>query len=188
MPVPAHSPPPPFARHAEATALIPASPPSIFQRLDDQERLAEHMDKPSLMLGGGRMTYTFDEGCGRTIGSHIRMGGQAFGVEVAVDEVVTERAPPRRKVWRTVGAPRLLIIGGYEMGFEIGRVSGGSRLRVWIDYDLAARGPGRWAPGLAAMYARWCVDRMVADASAAFRTRRDAERLTRHSAAAVPRP
>ena len=44
-------------------------------QLDDQERLAAHMNKPSMMMMGGRMFYEFDAGGGRSVGSIIRMGG-----------------------------------------------------------------------------------------------------------------
>jgi len=121
------------------------------------------------MMGGGRMSYEFDAGRGQIIGSHIKMGGSAFGLSLFVDEVVTERRPPNRKVWRTVGATRLIVVGAYEMGFEIQPEAAGSKLRVWIDYDLAPTAMGRWfGPVLAPFYARWCVGRMASDAAAHF--------------------
>ena len=144
-----------MTRHRQASVQVAATPERLFAHLDDQTRLAAHMARPSMMMGGGRMTYDFDAGRGQVVGSHIRMGGRAFGLGLFVDEVVTERAPPRRKVWRTVGRPRLIIIGDYEMGSETTPIRGGAGLRVWIDYDPAPRGPGRLVPGLADAYARW---------------------------------
>ena len=155
-------------RHKEATAQVAATPEAVFDRLDDQTRLAEHMGRPSLMMGGGRMTYDFDARKGRAVGSHIRMGGRAFGLELFLDEVVTERAPPRRKAWRTVGQPRLVVVGVYEMGFDLSPVPGGAALKVWIDYDLPPTGLGRLLPALGDGYARWCVEQMAADAVGAF--------------------
>lgn len=153
-----------FPHHRDAAAFVPAPARSVFERLDDQTRLAEHMGRPSAMMGGGRMTYEFDAMRGQAVGSHIRMGGEAFGLRLFVDEVVTLRDPPRRKVWRTTGEPTLIIMGAYEMGFEIADEGTGSRLRVWIDYTLPSRGWARRVPALAALYARWCVRRMVSDA------------------------
>jgi hypothetical protein len=155
-------------RHREASSLIAARPEDLFAHLDDQTRLAKHMGQSSMMMGGGRMTYAFDAQAGRAVGSHIRMGGRAFGLELDLDEVVTEREPPRRKVWRTVGTPRLVIIGRYQMGFEIDPVEAAARLRVWIDYDLPHSGFGRFTPALADLYARWCVQQMVRDAAGQF--------------------
>jgi len=100
------------------------------------------------------------------------MSGAAFGLDLNLDEVVTERDPPRRKVWRTVGAPQLIVIGSYAIGFDIAAEAGGSRLMVWIDYELPSRGPGRWLPALAAFYGRWCVEQMVKDAVTHLATRR----------------
>lgn len=154
--------------HSEAGAHIAASPSALFAHLDDQTRLAQHMSRSSAMMGGGRMTYEFDEQRGQAVGSHIRMGGEAFGLKLFVDEVVVEREPPWRKLWRTVGQPQLVVIGGYEMGFEIVPATAGTRLRVWIDYSLPDSGLGRRASILARFYARWCVRRMVADAVAEF--------------------
>jgi hypothetical protein len=88
-------------------------------------------------------------------------------LDIVVNEVVTEREPPRRKRWQTMGEPRLIVIGRYEMGFEIVPQEDASRLRLWIDYE-PARGAFGWLPALGQMYARWCVDRMVEDAVAAF--------------------
>ena len=158
-----------MTRHHEASAFIDASPGDVFARLDDHARLGEHMSQSSAMMGGGRMTYDFDEGGGRAVGSHIGMGGEAFGLKLFVDEVVTEREPPRRKVWRTIGQPRLLVVAGYTMGFDIAPAGSASRLKVWIDYDLPDTPLGALAgPMLAPMYARWCVERMVSDAKAHF--------------------
>jgi hypothetical protein len=154
---------PPGRGHCEVTAYVPAGPERVFARLDDQKRLAEHMRRPSLMMGGGRMAYVFDAGAGQAVGSRFRMSGRAFGLRLSVDQVVTERDPPRRKSWRTTGEPRLLIIGKYEMGFEVAPAAQGSNLRVWIDYDPPSL---RW-PGvklLTKAYARWCVDQMAKDA------------------------
>lgn len=155
-------------RHKEASARIAATAERLFAHLDDQSRLAAHMSRPSVMMGGGRMNYDFDDARGQAVGSHIGMSGTAFGLNLFVDEVVTERAPPSRKVWRTVGEPKLIVIGNYEMGFDVTSIGNGAGLRVWIDYDLPQRGLGRILPVLADFYARWCVQQMTRDALGIF--------------------
>jgi hypothetical protein len=113
--------------------------------------------------GAGSRREVFARLDDQAVGSHIKMGGQAFGLAILVDEVVVERHPPSRKVWRTTGTTRLVVIGDYEMGFEVSPASQGPDLRVWIDYDPPL-GPARWPSGLGALYARWCVRQMVGDA------------------------
>jgi hypothetical protein len=158
-----------MSRHLDVTVDLPAPPNAVFARLDDQTHLAEHMERPSTMMGGGRMVFEFDAARGQAVGSHIKMGGSAFGLSLFVDEVVTDREPPKRKAWKTVGAPRLLIVGAYRMGFDIEPRAGGSRLRVWIAYDLPPTLLGGWlGRALAPLYARWCVDRMAKDAALYF--------------------
>lgn len=157
-----------MTRRRQATAELGAPAEAVFARLDDQTRLAEHMAKPSLMMGGGRMSYAFDKDKGQAVGSHIRMTGQAFGFELALEEVVVAREPPRHKAWRTLGEPKLIVVGPYDMGFDLAPTMGGSTLTVWISYELPRRGLGRWLPALADSYAQWCVTRMADDAARAF--------------------
>ena len=158
-----------YRRAEETTAEVHAPPERLFDHLDDQARLGAHMEKPSMMMLGGRMTYAFDQAKGRAVGSVIEMGGSFLGIRLSVEEVVTERDPPRRKVWETRGRPRLLVIGAYRMGFEITPSGANSRLRVFIEYDDPLSPIGRLlAGGFAPMYARWCVKRMADDARLRF--------------------
>jgi hypothetical protein len=140
-----------LTHHLEEVRETAAASDALFVRLDDPASLASHMTGSFWMMGGGGIEYLLDEQCGKAIGSRITMIGSAFGLNLRVDEVVVEHEPPRRKRWRTVGAPQLLIIGGYEMGFEIEPLPSGSRLRVWIDYGL----PGSRASTPAGAWTGW---------------------------------
>lgn len=97
------------------------------------------------------------------------MTGRIVGLKLSLDEVVTERQPPTRKAWETVGSPRLLVIGPYRMGFDVTPRGSGSQHRVFIDYALPARWPERRLGRLfGGYYARWCTQSMVADAVKQF--------------------
>ena len=158
-----------YAHTDEATVEVRAPANRLFDFLDDQARLGAHMEKPSMMTMGGRMTYEFDEAKGRAVGSVIKVGGSILGIRLFIEEVVTERDPPRRKVWETRGRPHILIIGAYRMGFEITPSGPHSHLRVFIEYDLPPSSIGRIVGGaIAPLYARWCVKRMADDARAHF--------------------
>ena len=150
----------------------------MFACLDDQTRLAAHMEKRSMMMLGGRMTYEFDADQGRAVGSVIRMGGHFLGLSLVVVEVVTERTPPASKTWETRGRQRLLIIDSYVMGFETRAITQGTGARVYIDYRLPSTFPGRWLGLLfAGFYARWCTSRMLDDAQKHFQTRAEPQVL-----------
>ena len=158
-----------LTRSYDNRRIIPAPVERVFAHIDDHSRLSAHMSESSWMMGGGRMRIELDEGRGQKIGSRIRLAGRLFGIELSVDEIVTEREPPRRKVWQTTGSPRLLVIGHYRMGFELSPRDGHSVLRVFIDYSLPAQAPARWLGLLfAGFYARWCTRRMVDDAARHF--------------------
>ena len=151
--------------HYEHSALIPASPDSVFDYVDDQKRLSSHMSRPSWGMAGARMEIQLDYDRGRRVGSHIRLKGRVLGIPLSVDEMVTQRNPPRRKIWETTDSPKLLVIGHYRMGFEITPSERGSTLRVFIDYALPEKPPARWLGYLLGRrYAAWCTNQMVEDA------------------------
>ena len=102
-----------------------------------------------------------DRGCG--------LSGRVLGVPLSVEEIVTERQPPLSKVWQTIGVPRLLVIGRYEMGFEITPQGASSLLCVFIDYALPETPLARWLGRLLApSYASWCTESMAEDAAKHF--------------------
>ena len=155
--------------HDESSALVSASPERVFALIDDHERLASHMSQSSWQMGGGHMKTTLDEHRSQRVGSHIRVSGRVLGLDLSLDEVVTEREPPTRKVWETVGSPKLLVIGPYRMGFKVTSQGNGSLLRVFIDYALPSRWPERWLGRVfGGYYAHWCTQSMVKDAVRQF--------------------
>jgi hypothetical protein len=157
------------SRSHRASLQIAARVGDVFAFLDEHGRLATHMAKPTIAMGGGRMAVELDRGRGQAVGSKLRLVGTAFGIRLGVEEVITERAPPYRKAWKTVGEPRLLVIGPYRMGFDIEDLGKSSRLTVFIDYELPGRAPWRWVGKLLGhAYARWCTERMAEDAERHF--------------------
>lgn len=158
-----------YPLHHRSEVDINAEAEMLFARLDDHRRLAGHMEKPSLMMAGATMHIETDALKGQAVGSVIRITGRVFGMNLAVDEVVTERVPPLCKIWETRGEPRLLVIGSYRMGFTLSAHGDASRLAVFIDYQLPPRG---FSHGLALIfgraYAAWCTRSMTIDAVAAI--------------------
>ncbi len=158
-----------LTRHRETSVVVQASPDATFSFLDDHARLSAHMSKRSWMMAGSRMSIDMDDAQGRSVGSSIRLSGRILGLRLSVDEVVAERNAPLRKVWRTTVPPRLLIIGSYQMGFNIEPQAGQSRLLVFIDYSLPDGLLSRWLGRVVGgFYAQWCTNRMANDAAAHF--------------------
>ncbi len=158
--------------HCESSGLVKSPVAQVFAHIDDPMRLSSHMAESSWKLGGGRMETELDEGRGQKVGSRIRLSGRVFGVTLSVEEIVVERNAPHRKVWATTGAPKLLVIGDYRMGFELKPQGKGSMLRVFIDYALPQRIPARWLGRLfGRYYAKWCTQQMADDAVKHFETR-----------------
>ena len=114
---------------------------------------------------------------GRAPGSRTGLSGRLFGLELEVQTEVVERTPPRTKAWRSVGEPRLLVIGPYAMSVTIEPLSGGCGATVAIDYERPSRRRLLFAMELARVYARGCVRRMVLDITAALPAMRPAVEL-----------
>lgn len=142
-------------KHYEENALISAAPKAVFAYADDPKHFSAHMSQSSWMMGGGHMETQVD-------GTHIRLKGKVMGFNLWLDEVVTRYEPPQRKEWQTVGDINLLVIGHYKMGFEIKPDTKGSRIKIFIDYDLPKSYPTRWLGYLFGdFYARWCIKQMI---------------------------
>lgn len=146
--------------HEERRSVIASSPEALFDHLDDPARFGRHMAKPSLMMLGGSMSYLLDEAKGRAVGSIIRMEGYVAGMKLSLEERVTERDPPWRKTWETIGSVRLVVIDWYRMGFVLAPDQDGSRISAFIDYTPNARFPLIAAP-VARVYALWCLQQIV---------------------------
>lgn len=151
-----------YPYHHEGKILINAPATDAFAWLDDHRNLAAHMSRSSRMMAGGSMSLSLDESDGRQVGSHIRMQGRVLGWPLYIDEVVSEREPPLRKVWETVGEPRLWVIGCYRMGLNLADQASGCSVSVFIDYDLPAAPVLYWlAHWMSHPYAAWCVEQML---------------------------
>ena len=150
-----------------------ATPATVFALLDDHRRMAAHMTEPSWRMAGSHMTIEMDEQQGRAVGSKITLSGKVLGLSLKVEEIVTQYDVPRAKAWKTVGSPRLLVIGHYSMGFSLVPRQGGSVLRVFIDYSPPDKGVSRLLGRVfGKAYARWCTNRMARDATMHFNLRR----------------
>jgi hypothetical protein len=158
-----------YERHYAESVTVDASAEDVFSFADDFSKLSSHMSRSSGMMMGGRMQISFDDDRGQTVGSHVRMTGRMMGFELFLEEVVTDRVPPRHKAWETVGNPTLLVIGNYRLGFDIASRGNSSDLRVLIDYDLPPSPKLRWLGNLlGSIYAKWCVGQMARSARDRF--------------------
>lgn len=147
-------------KHYEESVLISASPEEVFNFVDDHTQLSTHMNESSWMMGGGKMNTSIDEKGGKEVGSHIQMDGNIYGIKLYLDEVITKREPPFIKIWETVGTPKLLVVGSYQMKVEIKPQENGSLLTVSIDYNLPDK--NIWLGKLfGEFYAKWCVQQIL---------------------------
>ena len=116
--------------HFETTVEVSATADAVFSHLDDHSRLSAHMSRPSLLMVGSRMAIELDASEGRAVGAIIRLRGRVLGIPLSVEEIITGRNPPLRKIWETTGTPNLLVIGQYRMGYEI-TPKGKASLPMW---------------------------------------------------------
>lgn len=158
-----------FPHRTQRAVTLGARPDEVFAFLDIHDNIAGHMDRPSWAMLGGTMTAKADSLAGKQVGSLITIRGQVLGMTMSLAEQIVQRVPPRSKYWETIGTPRLLIIGGYRMGFDLEPLGDGTRAVVFIEYSLPSAPPLSWLGRLLGpAYARWCVKRVIETAASAF--------------------
>lgn len=151
-----------YIRHYEETAFIPSSAEQVFSYADNFDNFSSHMNNSSWMMDGGKMKTEVDEGRGQKIGSHIRMNGKVFGINLYLDEVITKHEVPHYKEWHTVGKINLIVIDHYTLGYETTTENNGCKIKVFIDYNLPSSPATYWLGLLfGEMYAKWCVKQMI---------------------------
>jgi hypothetical protein len=156
-------------KHYENSIVLQAKPEEIFNFADNHLNFASHMNKSSMMMGGGKMVTEVDDGKGQVVGSHIKMSGIVFGIKIFLDEVIIKHDSPNFKEWETVGDLKLLVIGHYRLGFEITPEDQNSKFRVFIDYDQP-KSLGSKILGFlfGRIYAKWCVQNMISGVKKRF--------------------
>ena len=148
------------------TVEIRAPAEAVFAHVDDIRNLGWHMTSRSSMAMMGsrlRLDVLSDQPTG--LAATYRYSGSVMGLSIDFSESVTKYVPPREKVWRTIGAPRLVIIASYEMRVAVDPLSpASSRLTISIVYELPRSGFWRIVGlVLARSYSRWCLLRMCRD-------------------------
>ena len=158
-----------YERHYSEAAILEATAAEVFSFADDFGKFSSHMAGSSMMIMGSSMQTSLDAGRGQAVGSHVVMTGRVLGVDLSLEEVVRVREPLQRKEWETIGSTRLLVIGGYRLGFEIASVGKRAEMRVFIGYNLpSSTGQRLLGHFFGPIYARWCVRQMVNGARVQF--------------------
>ena len=148
------------------TVEIRAKPEIVFAYVDDIRNLGWHMTgQSSMAMMGSRLKLDILSDQPTGLGATYRYSGTVMGLPIDFSESVTKYLPPREKVWRTLGEPRLLIIASYEMRIAIERLSpSSSRVTKSIAYELPRSTFWRMVGLLLARpYSRWCLRRMLRD-------------------------
>jgi Polyketide cyclase / dehydrase and lipid transport len=145
---------------------------AVFAYVDDIRNLGWHMTgRSSMAMLGSRLQLEVLSDQPTGLGATYRYSGTMMGFPIDFSESVTKYLPPREKIWRTIGRPRLLIIASYEMRVAVDPLSASSssRLTISIVYDLPRSGFWRIvALLLARPYSRWCLREMLKGAKLAL--------------------
>jgi hypothetical protein len=146
------------------SAAIAAPAERVFAYVDDIRNLARHMSESrSMPMMGSKLALQITSPQSTGLGATYRYSGRMLGLTIDFSETVTEYVAGRKKVWRTIGRPQILIIDGYEMQVSVEPLNAhDARLTIAIDYTLPRSGFWRLAGWLLAdAYSRWCLTSMV---------------------------
>jgi hypothetical protein len=148
------------------TVEIQAPAPAVFAYVDDIHNLGWHKTgRSSTVMMGSRLRLKILSDQTTGLGATYRYAGTIMGLPIDFSESVTTYLPPREKVRRTIGEPRLLIISSYEMRLAVEPLSPpSSRLTISIVYKLPRSGFWRMVGLLLARpYSGWCLRQMLQD-------------------------
>jgi hypothetical protein len=131
------------------SAIIAAPAERVFAYADDIRNLARRMSQNrSMPMMGSTLKLDIVTPAVTGVGATYRYSGRMMGLTIDFSETVTQYEPGRRKVWHTIGTPRLLIIAGYEMAVLVEPILVESaRLTIGIDYTLPRAGAWRTMGG-----------------------------------------
>ena len=168
-----------WTRSLQETVVVRAPGTTVFAWLDEPQNTGFHMSRPSAAMLGGALRLERLSAQTTGVGATYRSWGRVLGLPIDFTTAVTEWAPGREKTWRTIGKPRLIVLGDFQMRFSLTSHDGGTNVVMAIDYNLPTRGIGRLlGTVLAAPYVRWCLRRMVRDLRSAV----DSSRTPEHRA------
>lgn len=162
------------ARRARVTETVEihVPPGEVFAHLDDIRNVGKHMQGSAGPLLGGRLRLEVVSKEPTGVGATYRWSGRILGLAIELTEVVTEWVPGHSKRWRTTGEVRLIIMGGYELGFLLTPSSAGTVVTLDLEYDLPQGWLGRLLGRLlAGWYARWCLRSILRGAHATLEPR-----------------
>ncbi len=150
-----------MSRHLDEILEINASPERVFRYLDNMQSVGEHMMKSSMPLMGGKLKLERLSSNPTGVSATYRYRGRVLFLPIDFSETVIEWVETKRKIWKTIGTPKLIILGNYEMGFELEQTQEGTKAHLWIDYEIPRPWFGRILGMLLAdWYSRWCLRMM----------------------------
>ena len=116
------------------------------------------------MMMGGKMEMERLPGPEKGVGAGFRWTGRVLGFSLDFTETVTLWKENEKKVWETIGSPKLIILGWYRMRLVTEARGNGTRASLQIEY---APPEGFFykllSKALAGWYADWCLSRMLGD-------------------------
>jgi hypothetical protein len=148
---------------------IKAQPSEVFKHVDNINNTGTHMSKSNMpMMGGSLKTEILSKneiGPGAT----YRMYGKVMGMDIDFTETVTKWIENQERVWETIGDPKLLIMGGYAMNFNVRPSNWGTRLTFGIKYSYPKSAFWKFIAFLLGdWYAKWCLKNMAKDVKRAL--------------------
>ena len=88
-------------------------------------------------MASSHVTIQLDEQHGRAVGSRITSSGQIRGLSMKVEEIVTQCEVPHNKARKSVGSPRLFVVGQYSWALR----SSLGKAYTWSCANRTARDP-----------------------------------------------
>jgi len=150
----------------QETVLIDAPPHDVFMFMDDITHSGMHMSKRSMAMMGGRLNLELLSPNSTGPDVSYRWRGRAMGLPIDFTVVVTKWIEGKERIWETIGDPKVIVIGWFQMFLNLTQTDGKTSATLGITYDQPRGLLGKLlCVLLGPWYAKWCLHSMLEDAA-----------------------
>src|SRR5689334_281254 len=140
------------------SVLIHSAPEKVFIYMDNLGNTGMHMMESSAMMMGSKLQLEQLSKNRTGLDSKFRWYGKMMGLKMDFTVVVTKWIKSREKVWETVGKPKMIILGWYQMHLLLSSLGGGTLAELSISYTYPQHVFGKiLAFFFSRWYGNWCL-------------------------------
>ena len=144
--------------------IIHSTAEKVFACMDDIADTGMHMTKSSIPMMGSKLELKQLSENATGLNSKFRWFGKMMGFTMDFTVVVTKWIKDKEKVWETIGKPKMIILGWYQMRLLVSAEAQNIKAVLSITYTKPKNIFFKFiAFFLAPLYSNWCLNNILQD-------------------------